>query len=312
MIIVDKATQKLVSEVFYGIDLNKNGSRDAGDSEFQFLFADKPVNVKGESTCNFINQDGQPSTDNLKIDVTLKTGWNKIAFHFNEFTSNSTKRSLDNTEAEGSWFYKPTEPDISGSFPISLTGKFDFWQEGINKILVVGETDYQTQTLFRFASSDISQDGRFSITSASAPDKNFLRLAQYLFVDPNSCSANLSISDNYARVATAHFFILDKNSGQRVGVASYGYDEAKNARLDPGDYQISLVFTDRDVTINGESTCNPKDPSGNQFTDTRKYNLALKKGWNVVTEKVIDISATSWKIDLTTGMPTQGNWYYGK
>lgn len=313
MIIIDKASQKLISEVFCGIDINRNGSSDAGDSELQFVFADRPVTVKGESTCNFTNQDGQPGTDNTKIDLALQSGWNKVMFQFIEFTSNTTKRNLINASAnQGNWYYQPSQPDISGSFPLQLSGKFDFWQEGVNKVLVVGETDYQTQVLTRFASAGISQDGQFAITTAIAPASNFLRQAQYLYVDPNTCSANLSISDNNARVAMAHFFIIDKNNGQQVGVASFGYDAAKNARFDPGDYQINLIFSDRDVTITGESNCNQKDPNGNPFTDGRKYNLTLKKGWNIVTEKILEVGASSWKVELTTGMPSQGNWYYGK
>ena len=313
MIIVDKASQKLVSEVFYGIDINRNGGRDAGDSEIHFVFSDRPVIVKGESTCNFTNQEGQPGIDYMKIDVALQSGWNKVMFQFTEFTTNSTKRNLINAQAnQGNWYYQPSQPDISGSFPLQLSGKFDFWQEGTNKVLVVGETDYQSQTLSRFGSGDISQDGQFAITSAIAPDQKFLRQAQYLYVDPNSCTSSISVSDYNARVATAHFFILDKNSGQGVGVASFGYDAAKNARLDPGDYQVSLIFADRDLTISGESTCNQKDPNGNPFTDGRKYNLSLKKGWNIVTEKILEVGASSWKVELTTGMPTQGNWYYGK
>lgn len=313
MIIVDKATQKMISEIFYGVDNNKNGSRDAGDSEFQFVFSDRPVNISGESTCNFINQNGQASKDYMKVSLALTKGWTKVAFQFTEFTQTSTKRNLTNQNSNsGSFYYKPTQPDISGSFPISLSGKFDFWQEGANKIIVVGETDYQTQILSRFGTGDISSEGQFSINSAVAPGNNFLRPAQNLFVDPNSCSTNLTISDYNARVAVAHFFILDKNSGVKIGVGSFGNDIAKNGRQDPGDYQISLIFSDRNVTISGESSCNYKDPNGNPFLDTRKYNLDLKKGWNVVTEKILEIGSASWKLDLTTGMPSVGNWYYGK
>lgn len=313
MIIVDKANQKLISEVYYGIDINKNGSRDAGDSEFNFVFADRPVTVKGESSCNFTNQNGEASKDNSTVDLSLQKGWNKIQTKFIEFSQTANKKELTNASSgSGGWYYQPTQPDLSGTFPLSLNGKFEFWQEGTGKALIIGETNYQTQELVRFASADISPLGEFATVSAIAPSQTFLRQAQYLYIDPNTCSNTITISDYNARVATAHFFILDKNGGQRVGVASFGYDAAKNARMDPGDYQISLVFSDRDVNMSGESSCDQKDPNGNPFTDAREYDLALKKGWNVITELILDINASYRKIRLSAGLPSQGSWYYGK
>jgi hypothetical protein len=79
------------------------------------------------------------------------------------------------------------------------------------------------------------------------------------------------------------------------------------------DWESDLMYSNSDVSITGSdtSTSNWEDSDG-VHTDTyiKKYNVHLKKGWNIVYSRETEKGNNTHEEEKTTIAPSDAKWYY--
>jgi hypothetical protein len=82
--------------------------------------------------------------------------------------------------------------------------------------------------------------------------------------------------------------------------------------LKSGDWEGYPVYADGDVSITGTYT-ETEEYDGYTRTDTEKYNVNLKKGWNIVYEKgqgTENGTTYTYTYEATTTAPVGVKWYF--
>jgi hypothetical protein len=137
------------------------------------------------------------------------------------------------------------------------------------------------------------KDGGFTLELPESPGAQYLEgVAEFL----GRSMQNITVSAPAAKLY--YVFFTAYKSNESVGSFSYGTADWE------GDI---MYYADRDVSITGTSTRN--STSGSGFTYIDRYNLHLKKGWNMIYSKYTEGENTSENEETTT-VPAGAKWYF--
>jgi hypothetical protein len=141
-------------------------------------------------------------------------------------------------------------------------------------IAIIDGNNYKT-------ANSVYNDGKFTLKLLSPIGDTLLGK---FFND--SIPAGVIESDTTVKTGDVH--IHAHKAGKRSGTFYHGTTE----------WTSRLVYSNKNVTITGSTTRDDKH--------TEKYDVNLKKGWNIVYEKDIDKGDS----EITTQMPDNAKWYY--
>ena len=113
--------------------------------------------------------------------------------------------------------------------------------------------------------------------------------AKYLFLISEDAPSGITISDKNVKI-----YVLEDISGYDKDDDEIGYFYLEEEKGD-NEYYTSWIYSDRDVTIKGQD-------------DGDKYNLQLKKGWNVVYDSYTD-NGFSLMSEKPSGVNYSWNFY---
>jgi hypothetical protein len=125
-------------------------------------------------------------------------------------------------------------------------------------------------------------DGKFTLELLPTINDTLL----YKFFK-DSIPAKVTINDPTVKIGDAHIHAY--KTGKRSGTFYHGTTS---------EWTGWLVYSNKDVTITGSAIREDKH--------TIKYNVNLKKGWNVMYQKDVDKTNS----EITTQTPDGAKWYY--
>ncbi len=179
---------------------------------------------------------------------------------------------------------------------ISISGKFENWNQGTDKILKITIRD---STYHPFGQSTIDVNGNFSISSMDAVPDYMLNPINSVWATPGLVFSNSSTKINKNKVRIQ---IFSGNSS----VPYFDNEIEKefiqsSSTYTTGDFYIKYVYLDNAVNVSGTYT---------ESTYEYNYNLKFKKGWNAYCVKINEYNPTSFllKQELTTDIPEGGKW----
>ncbi len=308
--IVEKSTNKIVGGAIAGVVDKKNRFPAVGDIMIDYVYVFENVTITGTNTCNGDNN----FSETINSNVTLNEGWNTIIIETLELSDNSASLSFTNGEnIVVTWTYftddtTDTGRGIEGDYEFSVEGKFDFWDGTSDKEIQFGQYDFTTEEFLILASAPVSNEGKFTFSTAPNLPLHLLRPIEEGPGNPENCSQNLSISNPDAIGGEGNFRLVEANTKTFVGNVHFGLDIENNGRPDAGDIRVVTIFVSEDANIGGTTTCT-ENVEGNSITIESTLNLSVIKGWNFIISKIISSDQSSLTEELTNGNKEEAVFY---
>ncbi|MDP3583293.1 MAG: hypothetical protein Q8S39_15255, partial [Ignavibacteria bacterium] len=143
----------------------------------------------------------------------------------------------------------PTKSDLK-----SISGNFDNWNSGDDKVLRYGVED-QNGNFMPIGSTPISSNGAFKFDSLLVPpDYSFESVGEGSFKD--GCTGNVTVSNKNAFVAGVKFVVTDQNPNKIIGKVYHATGEVKDdAVIEVGGFYTEYVYSKDTLTMSGEKLC---------------------------------------------------------
>ncbi|HEX2984925.1 MAG TPA: hypothetical protein VHO28_15395 [Ignavibacteriales bacterium] len=188
---------------------------------------------------------------------------------------------------------------LPGGNITGMSGKAENWNLGTGKKVYFSMPVSSTQDVV-FGSSDIAEDGSFSIQIQEPTAEYMMPLASY--VDENNCQSGVVISDSSARCSYAQLNVAEGNS-------FIGYIDRTNSYYESdsvGAFYAMFIYADKNVTISGVDTC----MWDNGITGVGAYNVVLAKGWNQVAVTTTFFNSEEYHVTYSAGEPAGAKYIY--
>lgn len=161
------------------------------------------------------------------------------------------------------------------------------------------EIGYETRNdnvAFYVVASSPYEKGNFTLKLPATVDAKYL-----IAYDEEDFSSGLTVSNYNALLGFADIYAYE--SGEETGEVVHGTAE----------WYSRLVYADEKVDITGSFSSTERE-YGDTYTYTEKFNLLLKRGWNIMylkeSSKTSSSSSYEYIIEFSTQAPSGAKWYY--
>jgi hypothetical protein len=164
--------------------------------------------------------------------------------------------------------------------------------------------DYSDGYYVTFATAPYNNSG-FTITLPENVSYQYLNSWQWQFNLDSLSIKGITVSNPNVRT-TGPMWLCEYQSNSRIGTFNHGY-----YYWNPQDHDwyvdSYLIYVDRDFIITGTLIDTETDDNNRIIYVTNKFNVHMKKGWNMIYEKEIE-KTHEW--ELTTQVPAGSKCYF--
>ncbi|MDR2026337.1 MAG: hypothetical protein LBQ01_02105 [Prevotellaceae bacterium] len=276
-----------------------------GEWEGELIYVDGDLSITGTHT-DTEEYYGVTYTVTERYNMNLKKGWNIIYSKETESENTYSVEVISAVPPGAKWYYGPyyngDGSSVSGSRVRTpfFSGKQKSANSGVigNTLTVAVENGGRYNSLIDAVKLEIDDvaltsadytNGGFTITLPESLNNWYLESFGYI-------PSGITVSDSRVKVGYAYLEAYKSNSN--VGLFYRGTEE----------WEGELMYVDGDLSITGAYT-DTEEYSGVTYMATEKYNMHLKKGWNIIYGKVTE-SGNSYTVDITTTVPSGAKWYF--
>jgi hypothetical protein len=263
----------------------------ATDWRSQLIYSNGDVSMTGSFT---------DEGDISKYNVHLKKGWNIMYEKSTDKGNDAYEFEITTTAPSGAkWYYENDYSDYENKNENSSNGSIS------NTLTVTVENDSILNGQIDIVKLNVGYENSYVATSAAYNNGSFTLIlpedVSDMYLEALDVSNGVEISNHNVKIGGAYIEAYKAN----VNVGEFYFGTG----ITDADWRSQLIYSNVDVSITGFYA-----DTANWISDrvkyTEKYNVHLKKGWNLVYGKETDKGNNTYEIELTTTAPSGVKWYF--